>query len=292
MSGINDIILGGQQNKNNKEITQSIYYGQVIDIDDSLDGLRIKVYIPGIDAGIDQSQLPYVMSLLPKMFLCVPKKGESVVVLLGDIKKPYSMRYWIGPFISEYQKIGFDSFQSATSITDQALIKSGKGINTIPSANGVFPVNPDNINYLSIIGRNNSDLQFTDNTLILRAGYHQTTGITTLNTFNPSYLRLSLLKDDSQSSASIVADQINLISHKGEKITKVIIGDEDVLNMSEKGYSLLRAELTIEFMKKFLSLFQNHVHKHTHEPPTDSEALKELLNFDFDKILNKYIKIN
>jgi hypothetical protein len=291
-----------QQNTTNASqlnpLTQVIYTGEVIDVSDELDAFRIKVYVPGLDTGKNNDDIPLCIPI-NKLFVCLPKVGECVLVLLSDPTKPFSARYWLGngPMISQYQKVKEDGYATAKSISDQRVLAPQKAISTIPSANGNFPVNDVDKYDLSIIGRGNTDVQLKDNKLIFRCGIYNEDNPIIANNTNPAYIMLRniISTDDnkiSTTSTSIVSDQINLISHKSERITNIKLTDDDLQKIQDAGYSLMRGEEVIILLKKFIDAFNLHIHKHIHEVQTESEELKELLSYDFDKLINKYIKIN
>ena len=72
---------------------------------------RIKVRVD-TDGNKDTSELPYAFPLMPKTFHVLPKVGEGVLVVTGQIGNANSQRYYIGPIISQPQfntKCEFDN---------------------------------------------------------------------------------------------------------------------------------------------------------------------------------------
>ena len=109
-----------RNDNSNTKVTRTIYYGEVISIDDDTDGGRIKVRIQGLDTRLTNDNLPWSYPLIPKFFHIYPQIGEMVRVFIEDIKYPERSRYWEGPVISQPQKIGFDSIYTALSTTPEA----------------------------------------------------------------------------------------------------------------------------------------------------------------------------
>ena len=95
--------------------TRTIYYGEVISIDDPTDGGRIKVKIPDLDNQTGNANLPDCYPMLPKFFFILPQVGEIVRIFIEDIRYPERGRFWMGSVISQPHKIGFDTIYTALS---------------------------------------------------------------------------------------------------------------------------------------------------------------------------------
>ena len=147
-----------------------VYYGRVLAVSDD-NNMKLKVFIRGVDANdatvgvtnnpsindvvINPSVLPWCEPFLPRMFNVVPKVGESVKVLLMDTKNTLIEREWIGPVISQPEKIGEDPhFFTSLAGKVGGLMKLGRSIKTIPEADGIYPKEDD----VSMLGRDNSDV--------------------------------------------------------------------------------------------------------------------------------------
>jgi hypothetical protein len=83
------------------DVTRTIYYGEVVSIDDPTDGGRIKVKIADLDNKTSNAELPWCYPVVPKFFHVYPKVGEVVRIFIEDIKYPQRSRYWEGPVISQ-----------------------------------------------------------------------------------------------------------------------------------------------------------------------------------------------
>ena len=82
----------------------------VIDIFDETDGERIKVRMSPEDDRKNDNELPYAFPLLPKLLHIKPKIGEAVLIILTDAGNGDSIRYYIGPIISQPQYMEKDNF--------------------------------------------------------------------------------------------------------------------------------------------------------------------------------------
>ena len=68
------------------KVTRTIYYGEVISIDDDTDGGRIKARVIGLDTQLTNDNLPWCYPMLPRYFHVYPQVGEIVRVFLEAIK--------------------------------------------------------------------------------------------------------------------------------------------------------------------------------------------------------------
>jgi len=167
-------------------ISRTIYYGEVVSIEDPTDGGRIKVKVPDLDNKTQNSDLPWCYPLVPKFLHVYPQVGEMVRVFIEDVRYPEKSRFWIGSIISQPQKIGFDSIYTALSTTNMALTLPEKAPSTIPTADGVYPLKTD----IAIIGKVNTDIILRINEVHIRAGKHENGDVLKLNTKNPATITM------------------------------------------------------------------------------------------------------
>lgn len=287
-------------NNRSTNITRSVWTGVVISNEDEFDGNRLRVRIAALDKGIEDTDIALICDpLIPTFNTILPKKGEAVRVILCDVSKPYSLRLWVGPVISQFQNIDEDPIDTALCLTNEAKVQPQKPIKTIKNAEKIFPVTKNEKENVNQIGRNNTIIKHRDNELTVSTGRHIIDKNTELNETNPSILKqkLSTLDDKTtQSSTVVMSDIIALLSHKGNKVTKnnYEIDDQDIETIKTDGYSLLKAEPMIDFLKELIQyLCVTHNHPFTNLPPSsDLEAAKKLINFDFDSVISKNHKIN
>jgi len=276
---------------------RTIYYGEVMSIDDDTDGGRIKVKIPDLDnrtSNVDD--LPWCYPLIPKFFHQYPQVGEVVRIFLEDIKFPMRSRFWTGSVISQPHKISFDSKFTATSTTNYALINPEKAPTTYPDANGVFPLKTD----VAIIGKVNSDVIARINEVHIRAGKHENNNILKLNTKNPAEISLvfepisdTTTSNTYYSNTIITSDKIALISHSGNPQFKAArLTPEDRNNIFKNAHPLGRADIIVEVLDVLRKALINHIHGYSSLPADKDDIIKKLEKLDFDLILQKNIVIN
>lgn len=273
--------------------TRTIYYGEVVSIDDPTEGGRIKTRIQGMDNNTANEDLPWSYPLMPKFFHLYPQVGEYVRVFLEDVKYPEKSRYWLGSVISQPHKIGFDSIYTALSTTNFAITTPEKAPNTYPDADGVFPLKTD----VAIVGKINTDVILRINEVHLRAGKHENDNILKLNTKNPA--EISLIYEQQQggndyySNTIIMSDKIALISHSGDpKFKAARLEAKDRERIFEQGHPIARADVLVEALNIIRNALIAHIHGYSNLPADKTAIIKDLENLNFEAILQKNVVTN
>ena len=275
------------------KVNRTIYYGEVISINDELDGGRIKVRIPDLDNKTSNNSLPWAYPMLPKFFHVFPKVGEMVRVFIEDTRYPQKSRFWEGPVISQPHRIKFDSIFSALSTTNMGLTKPDKAPSTFPDADGVFPEKDD----VAIVGRVNTDIILKLNEVHIRAGKHENNDILKLNTKNPAQISLiyepSPSTDEFYSNAIIQSDKIAIISHQGDpKFRAARLTQNDRERIFNEGHPLGRGDLIVEAFNIIRRALINHIHGYSGLPAEKTAIINELERINFEQILQKNVVIN
>lgn len=266
-------------------------FGTVIDTTDYSDGDRIRVYIRGVDpSDYTKEKIPYAFPLIPKLIHIKPKIGETVLVFVQD-GSYVSDRFWIGPVISQTHKLDIDTI-TALSFLNAGIIKPDIAPSTNPKNKGVPMENDD----VGLYGRGDSDIVIKPHEVRIRAG--KTNDMIELNTTNQSYVQVKHNKENESGCVNIVADEINILSHKSEKNFNLndnadLIKKEDYQKIIEKAHKLPYGDILIEFLQIFIKAMSTHVHAYHGLPPdlTQNE-LKKLLSYNLSDILAKNIRIN
>jgi hypothetical protein len=274
-------------------VTRTIYYGEVISIDDETDGGRIKVKIQDLDNRTALSNLPWCYPMLPKFFHEYPQVGEVVRVFIEDIKYPQRSRFWMGSVISQLHKIGFDSIYTALSTTNIGLTNPEPAPSTYPDADGVFPLKTD----VAIIGKVNTDVILRINEVHIRAGKHENDNILKLNTTNPAEISLVYEKQDNTgtyySNTIITSDKIALISHTGIPQFKAArLKPEDRKRVFDEGHPIPRGDVLVEALNIIRKALINHIHGYSKLPADKNSIINDLENINFDAILQNNIVTN
>lgn len=125
-------------------------------------------YIPW-ELGVDGRPAdPYVVeAFLPKHLNIIPKIGESVKIIHFNLGDETSQREYIAPQTSNYDKLNFDTIETARSFSKRSTYQPTK--NNL--RNNGYVANPTDI---ALTGRKNSEVVLPDNEVIVRAGYQNT----------------------------------------------------------------------------------------------------------------------
>lgn len=254
----------------------ALYLGRVISNDDNVGGNRIKATIYPADKRKTAREIPYAFPLIPKMVHIVPKVGEMVIIICDDMNNPNSQRYYLGPIISQPQFLFHEGSISATSLLKGGVMPELPSPASYASMHGAFP----KVDEIAILGRKNSDIILSDNDLRIRCGVRLVDENNNKNIiFNkesPSYIKLKhypvRLQEGAESTATIVADKINLISNVGEPYFNVAdtnegISDEEMREIIEKAHRLPYGDVLVNFLSLLLKMFKSHTHKYHNLPP-------------------------
>ena len=294
-----DHMLRGSEkpNKRDGSKTKTIHIAEVIDNNDPTDSYRIKCKIPGLDDTVSSSDNRLWCNFFGyKGSSVIPKIGESVYVILGDVSYPLEFRFWSGPVIGDLQNMEFDSYVSSLNNQTSAVLESNKPLSTVPNSDKTFPVtNNDDLNDSKLLGRYGSDLLLPRNKFRLRANKNNSD--LSINNVNPVIVEGGINKDSDTSYHAIMSDMLVLLS-RAEGSAKLTgnnqeITEEDIQNIKQNGFSTLRAEPTVELLKLMIRFMFEHVHPYGgKEPLLNLDLPKSIANFDFETIKNKGIKIN
>lgn len=273
---------------------------EVISVDDNVGGDRIKVRLLPEDRGLSDSDLPYVFPLLPKLIHVKPKVGEAVFVLCADINNPQTNRRYIGPIISQMQfseKCDYD--YNANTLLSSGVKEPEKSIYEKKDSKGAFPEDND----IALIGRKYSDVILSDNDLKIRCGGRKLTNgkinDVSFNNEDPAYILLKYPENkhnNSRSSVNIVADDINILSHKSLNKYNLtdnndLITDEELNKITESAHELPYGDKLVDFLKIFVTAFKKHTHPYAGLPPCTDSSFKALDEYNLRDILSEHIKI-
>ena len=274
--------------------------GKVVSITDEYDGNRIKVRIKGIDDKYTDDDLPYAFPLLPKFVNMVPTIGESVFIFFVNDANKYDNRMWLGPIISQPQKLKYDPhYYSSASLLSSGVLSPEKAPSTIPEAKGVYP----DKKYLSIQGRDNTDIIFKEREIVLRAGKFEKTNNLKFNKKNVGYIQIkhdanfTTDKKSIGTVTNIVSDRIHLLSYNGTPRFILndqtdLITDTELEKIIKNTQSMVYGELLVELLTFLKNFMINHTHAYHGLPPIQDQNLQVIQKFYLKSLLSQYIRIN
>jgi hypothetical protein len=230
--------------KLNNRTIPLIRVGEVMDVDDPKKTGRIKVKIEGIDkSDVTVQSLPYCVPLTPRFLNVMPKIGELVLVFQYEHKKGVkytqftSQRFWIGPLISQSNKLNYDPIVDARSVMTGGKFKIPDII--LSNTEGVYPNDDD----IALQGRGNTDVILKEGQIWIRAGKYKDTE--ERNQFNDRDLGYIQVKYGGNELVRTLEDKVitNYVYDKAETLINVQIDtltvDNEVLagNLTPNEYS-------------------------------------------------------
>ena len=273
----------------------ALYIAEVKQVIDETDGERIKVRLLPADGRKrwtkTDDNLTTAFPLLPKMLHIKPKVGESVLILTINDDSQYSQCFYIGPIISQPQFMNFDSYYLGSgSLLNGAFYAPSKAPSVNPDTHGSYAKDEE----IAIYGRRDTDIILGDKDLRIRCGARKFKDDNVnfeYNKRNPSYVKLSEFDNiinrvdgnDSNTTVSIVADEVNILSHNGKGAANVLAdqngeinGEDAMREIIEKAHVLPYGDVLVDFLTMFLQMFKSHTHKYANLPPCPDEASKKL----------------
>ena len=287
-----------------------IKMAQVESVIDDADGLRIKARLSQ-DGSIATKDLPYSFPLLPKTFQSVPKVGEGVLIFFSEIGNNLSNRFYIGPVLSQPQFQEYESYfygrGSTLSLLQGGAVKPLEKISNYDATRGAFP----KVNDVALVGRNTEDITLKDGEIDIRCGirgksaqHESLLGDVIFNTQSPSYIQLKYKKGlvtsenrEADSVINLVADKINLISHKDKNYFNLTDQDEliketDLDSIMSQLHQLPYGDILLEVLVKMRNAIVNHVHAYPGLPPCLDQHIVSLNGTDLNKILSDNVRIS
>ena len=289
-----------------------IKMAQVESVEDDADGLRIKARLSQ-DGLQTTSELPYAYPLLPKTFRTVPKVGEGVLIFLSELGNNNSNRYYIGPIISQDQKLIYDQYDygrgTAISLLQGGEINPLTKLSKYEETNGSFPKVSD----VAVVGRKSEDIILKEDEIDLRCGIRtepinesdkNLVGNILFNKLNPSYIQLKYKKSigfsknqEADSIINLVADKVNIISHKDVNSFNLtdkneLIKTSEMDDIMSKLHQLPYGDILVKVLNVIRNAITNHVHPYPGMPPCSDTYIMDLLSNDFNEILSNNVRIS
>ena len=287
-----------------------IKMAQVESVIDDADGLRIKARLSQ-DGTIATKDLPYSFPLLPKTIQSVPKVGEGVLIFFSELGNNNSNRFYIGPVLSQPQFQEYESYfygrGSSVSLMQGSSVKPLEKISNFDATRGAFP----NVNDVALVGRKTEDVILKDGEVDIRCGirgkaanHESLLGDVIFNTQSPSYIQLKYKKGlvvsegrEADSVINMVADKINLISHRDKNYFNLtdqdeLIKESDLDTIMSQLHQLPYGDILLDVLTKMRNAIVNHVHPYPGLPPCLDQHIVSLNGTDFNKILSDNVRIS
>jgi hypothetical protein len=308
MSSPNKFNFPGRSTNNEQKSASktNFFFAKVENVNDPYDGYIIQARIKGTDDQITKAQLPNAFPLHSKFFSSRPKVGETVLIFIPETDNMFENRMYMGPIISQPQRLKFDPhLYSSTSLLNTGYVSPSEAPSTLPDAKGVYPNKED----ISIQGRGNNDIILKDKEILIRSGkfIEIERDIPKFNRDSIGYIQIKSdyiidkEKDYKGTITNIVSSKINLLTHRDGSPNfslsnpDTLITDDEMDKILKDAHPLPYGDLLVEFLIKFRDAFIDHVHPYHGKTPENlagKNSISEVLNYDFNKLLSKNIKIN
>jgi hypothetical protein len=305
--------------------------GTVINNSDTYGGGRIQIRISDDDI-LKNDELPWAFPLMPKHFYIIPKIGEACLVFSptsGQSKKMIK-RFYIGPIISQLDRLDKEQTMTARAFFDNALVDPSLNPQWDQNSIGIYPENGEDAREIGenigMLGRQNNDILLKDNELWIRVGKYKTANNKKVWSEHPGYIKMKNYKDFSQvynrvnesgetdfsssykTTTAIVSDEIVLISsspdvkgvdkytHHGGQYPvndpKEMIDDETMLKIIQSAHRLPYGDVLVDFLDKMRSSFLHHTHNSALVEPVRDKEIEDIASYDLEQMLTNNIKIN
>lgn len=283
--------------------------------------------------GVDPNagtEIVWAIPLLPKHLQIMPKVGEKVKLMFFDTGNPQLNRVWVGPLVSQKDKLSYQENVTAGNILNTSILNkllknvsgNNKNLRTgdkkIGKFRGGFPDKED----IALMGRNNADIilptKSTKNDklnrggeVLIRAGKFDfnNLGKLSLNTTNPGYLRIKVIESQNSFNAidtrpktmsMLFSDYISLVSYNNNVVGKpyrtevnpIIGNDADMLQTHNSLSPLIRGDVLVEFLELLRDYVKNHNHPYHKLPATNANSKDKIEQFDLERLLSQGIRIN
>lgn len=283
---------------------------KVFSVNDDTDSDLIKVRFRPEDDKISRTEdLPDCFPLLPKMFRVKPKVGEAVFVFTAITGEGNSQRLYIGPVISQTHKMLNDPYDTAISFTNGAVLGPDIAPSTNPDTHGAYPEGDT----VAVRGRGDCDIQINEDDLRIRCGVkisnsdsrnrfktwerRKKDNNAVFNKQSPAYMKLKYHRNasDYSTTATIVADKINLITHNIGRFNLTdrddLISDKAMDEIIKKAHQLPYGDILIEFLEIFRRAFLSHVHPYPGLPPCTTDDVVKVSSYSLKDMLSENVRI-
>jgi len=110
---------------------------------------------------------------------------------------------------------------------------------------------------------------------------------------------VKLVQSETEKSSviNVVADKINLLSHKGDKTFNItdpknLITDDEQEIINNTAHPVVYGDNLVQFLKLIKLFVNSHVHAYHGSKPDQSDVVKNINDFTLETILNKNINTN
>lgn len=260
-----------------------IFKALVVSVPDTLTGYEpIKCRIQVSDGKIlNDKDLPNCYPLLPKHINVYPKEGEWVYVLNINKNNNQQIRYFLGPVIDNFKNLTLNP-------NDNTETNSPVRPDLSQPEKGIYP----NRKYISIQGRDNSDIVFKEQEVLLRAGKYVSGNPLKFNSLDTAYIQIRYGQPElKETDETKIVTDVKLLQPEGfaiASLTKIAGSLDWIVNIriEDKNNNFLgrisrnfsSENNAVSFIKEtFINLQKN-----------DSDTISKIIDGSGNKITNTY----
>ena len=291
-----------------------IRFGRVTNVKDPHGAGRIQARTKYDNKIANDEELPYYIPFLPKMLHIKPKVGELALLISMAVGEHDHCNFYVAPLISQDDKLYFEEDDKALATTETGYIDWD--INPHIKSGVTETLYPD-VEDIAIEGRKDTGIQLKDEEVRIKAGVKviNIAGEPKINTLHPSFVSLKYYPknnpevDEFMSTATIVADKINLISPAGNdpKTAHIpvtynsdpnaedkdnLISDSAMKQLLDCAHKLPYGDKLVEFLELLRTAFENHIHPFPTIAPCKDENMVALKAYELKDILSDNVRIN
>jgi hypothetical protein len=187
---------------------------------------------------------------------------------------------------------------------DGGMINPEQAPSELPEASGIYP----KPNEIALQGRDNADLVFKPREVLLRAGKFELNNNLKFNKIDPAYIQLKYnvpikaasgnIEEERGSVTNIVSSKINLLTHKdgNPRFTlnnqEEMITDNELLRILDEAHDAAFGDVLVEWAKLIQEFVSTHIHPYNGIPSDQNKNVRDILNFDVERLKSKNIKLN
>jgi len=190
-----------------------IFKALVVSVPNTLTGFEpIKCRIQVSDSKIlNDKDLPNCYPLLPKHLNVYPKEGEWVYILNINKDSNQQIRYFLGPVIDTFKNLPLNS-------NDNTETNSNIKPDLSQPDKGIYPSREQ----ISIQGRNNSDVVFKEQEVLLRAGKYVSGNPLKFNSLDTAYIQIKYGEPESkETNKTQTTTDVKLVTPDGFAIASL-----------------------------------------------------------------------
>lgn len=187
-----------------------LYKGLVVSVPDDPHGfkpIKCRIGVADAKAALAKTEdLSDCYPLLPKHLNVYPKVGEYVYILTLNKNDNQQLRYFLGPVINTFENLTFNPNDNGETNADVKTNLNDK------VESGIYPKR----DWISIQGRENSDIVFKPQEILMRAGKYKVSQPLIFNDLDTAYIQMKYGSPETkQTSETEIVREVKMKEYDG-----------------------------------------------------------------------------